>query len=388
MAKHYKTVIIGAGASGLMCAKFLNHKALILDFSDTVARKVKISGGGKCNFTNKNMSHEHYLSDNMNFCRSALSQFSPYDICGMLDAENISYEERGDGKLFAKNSDDIVQFLMNNDADIATNTEILSIEKLDDLFEIDTSNGKYLCENLVVATGGLSIPQLKVSEFGYKLAEQFGLKVIKPEPALVRLDFAKSLQKKFRELSGISIFSEVTVGNKSFTGNILFTHYGLSGPSVLQSSLYWSTNQTIKINFLPNISWESFWEESKNKKLYTALSQVLPTRAVPILCEYHNENITNISNKNKEKIQNNLCNFAWNPIHGVGFEKAEVTRGGVDTRDLSSKTMAAKIVKNLYFIGEVVDVTGEVGGYNLHWAWASAFAAASEINTVTQKAFP
>lgn len=380
MNTHYNTIIIGAGASGLMCAKLLHQKTLVLDFADTVARKVKISGGGKCNFTNKNISYENYISSNPNFCRSALSKFTQENICLMLDAEQIPYEQRPDGKFFSYTSSDIVKFLLNNNSEIKTNTEILNINKTDQIFIVNTTTTKYTCTNLVIASGGLSIPQLKVSDFGYKIAEQFGLQVIPPEPALVRLDFKKSLQKRFKQLAGISIFAKVTLQHKTFTGNILFTHYGLSGPSILQASLYWYNNQVIKINFCPNISWKNFWEENKTQKLHNALAKILPARAVPILCEYNNENITNISNKHKDIIQNNLSQFKCEPIHVVGFEKAEATKGGVDTRFLSSKTMEAKTVKSLYFIGEVVDVTGEVGGYNLHWAFASAFSAADSIN--------
>lgn len=380
MKSNYTTIIIGGGAAGLMCAKHLNCPCLVIDFAEELARKVSISGGGCCNFTNQNISSDHYVSSNPHFCRSALSKFTPRDICILLEKAGIKYELREDGKFFAKTSKDIVKYLTSSEADFSLKTEIFSVPKVGSSFEIITNRGRYWAENLVVATGGLSIPELKVSDLGYQIGRQFGLEIEETSAALVRLDFNRELSLKFRALAGVSLPVEISVNSKKIRESLLFTHYGLSGPAVLQSSLYWDNKSPMKINFLPDFNWEIFWKEHQKYKLWDSLEKLMPTRLVPLLCNENNLPITNISNARRKVIESEISSFIFEPQSIVQYSKAEVTKGGVGTRKISSQTMEVKDCPGLFFIGEVLDVTGELGGYNLHWAWASAMAAARYIN--------
>lgn len=380
MKSVYNTIIIGGGASGLMCAKFLEHSALVVDFSDRLARKVLISGGGKCNYSNKDITFKNYVSGNPDFCRSALSRFDCYDMMELLNAADVEYEERKDGKLFALDSRDVVKILLHGCADFLLETTLEEVKREEDFFTVKTAKGLLKCSNLIVATGGLSIPALKVSDLGYKIAQQFGLDIETTSPALVQLDFEKNEQEIFRSLAGVSVFVEIKTRPKTIEGHLLFTHHGISGPAVLNASLYWNAGEEIEINFIPKLDWKQFMATNANRKLHTALGEILPQRFVRTLVDQDYGSICNWSAANLRTVEAKLKHFRLVPQNYIGFQKAEVTKGGVSTKNISSKTMEVKTCPGLYFIGEVLDVTGEVGGYNLHWAWASGVAAARAIN--------
>ena len=383
-------IIIGAGGAGMMCAIHSarrGRKVLVLDHSKKLGGKILISGGGRCNFTNREAGPGNYVSKNPHFSKSALSRYPSENFIQMVRDHGIAFHEKKLGQLFCDESaQDIVKLLEDEcaqaGAQIQMETEILKISTLEKKFAIETSRGTYECESLVVATGGLSIPKIGATGFGYEIARQFGLTLVETAPALDGFVFADRDTQSLRQLSGISVDCIITCNDVPFRENILFTHSGLSGPAALQASLHWYPGDEVEIDLLPDTkTFEWFMKEKKagNRSIVrNLLSGMLPARFAELFCELYFPNtlpLPQVSEKALEEFCKKL--HAWKFIPGgtVGYNKAEVTRGGVDTDELSSKTLESKKVRGLYFIGEVVDVTGWLGGYNFQWAWASGWAA-------------
>ncbi len=385
---HYSIIIIGAGASGLMCALTAGKRGrqvLIIDHAHKVGSKILMSGGGKCNFTNLYVESENFISNNPHFCKSALSRFSQFDFLSMIDENNIVYEEREFGQLFCKkNAKEIVDLLLNecykNGVKFQLKCTIDNIRK-EDNFHINTTQGNFTADSLVIATGGLSIPIIGASGFGYDLARQFGLNVIPQTPGLVSINVDRNVLPNFSELSGISLNASVTCNNHTFKDALLFTHKGLSGPVILQISNYWTVSDEIIINLLPDIhliekiaAWQIRNPKAEVKNL---ISKYLPKKLIQKILERTDfTKPINQYNKNQiEEIAKLVHKWILIPTGTEGYKKAEVTRGGIDTNELSSKNFETRQVKGLYFIGEVLDVTGWLGGYNLQWAWSSGYCA-------------
>jgi len=379
-------IIIGAGASGLLCAAECGRRGrsvLVLDHAAQAASKVLISGGGRCNFTNQGAAPEHYLSRNPHFCRSALARYSPRDILSLVEKHHIAYYEKEAGQMFcAKSSREIAAMLgqecEKTGVEQRLGCRVTRIEK-EGLFSVMTDQGVFRSESLVIATGGLSYGKLGASGFGHDIARQFGLKVVALRPALVPFVFPGRAQMIFKELAGVSLDAAVSCGGKHFRGSVLFTHRGLSGPAALQASLYWTPGEPVLIDLLPGTDIFAVFEAKRRSRmeLRNLLAEHLPKRFSEVWCGQMTTSkpLDQTSDRELKAIADKL--HAWNvlPKGTEGYDTAEVTAGGVDTEELSSKTMEAKKAPGLYFIGEVVDVTGELGGYNLHWAWASGFAA-------------
>lgn len=356
---------------------------LVLDHVERTGSKIRISGGGRSNFTNLNVTADHYFSNNLHFCKSALARFTPRDFLSLVEKHHIAYYEKEAGQIFCvKSSHDIIDMLETECKNAGVET-LLSCRVTDvkrgECFLVATAEGVFSSESLIIATGGLSYGKLGASGFGHDIARQFRIKVTQLRPALVPFVFAGEDQKVFKGLAGISLQAVVASGPKQFRGNILFTHRGLSGPAALQASLYWNPKEPLTIDLLPDTDvLEVFLSRRQSKmEMPNLLAQYLPKRFVQTWCDYKMiaKPLNETSDKELKELAQHL--HAWKIIpKGVeGYETAEVTVGGVNTDELSSKTMEAKKVAGLYFIGEVVDVTGELGGYNLHWAWASGYAA-------------
>jgi predicted Rossmann fold flavoprotein len=381
-------LIIGAGASGLMCAIESGKRGrsvLVLDHASNIGRKIHISGGGSCNFTNNNTSNTNFISNNPHFCKSALSRFKPRDIIALLEKHGVKYEEREQGQLFcAGSSEDIIRMLKDecNDAGVKMmlNCRILDVKKIDQ-FMISTDNGIFECDSLVIATGGLAYPQIGASGSGYMIAKQFGLKVTETRPALVPFIFSREDSKIFGELSGISVDTSIKCRNMTFRGSVLFTHRGLSGHAILQVSSYWKEGDAIVIDLLPDIDIFGFFIEKQQNKskteMHNLLCEYLPSRLAKNWCDLNIQSkpVNQYNEKELRKIALHVHNWEIRPKSTEDYKTAEVTLGGIDTKELSSKTMESGKVKGLYFTGEVIDVTGQLGGFNLHWAWASGFVA-------------
>lgn len=379
-------VIIGSGAAGLMCAAEAGKRersVLLIEHTEKSGKKILISGGGRCNFTNRIVSSENFISDNPHFCKSALAGYTPDDFISLVESYNIPYHEKKLGQLFCNDSSRQIMYLLESECRKA-NVEILTDCKVDSLtegnpFKIKTSLVEFSSESLVIATGGISIPKMGATDFGYKTAEQFGINLTDIRPALVPLLFNKKERAVFGELSGISLDSEVMCNGKSFRENILFTHKGLSGPAILQISSYWKEGNRIVIDLLPGKNlFELLIENSKSRiELVNFISNIFPKRFAEVFCKryFTSKPLNQYAQKELRLISDKFHEWEFSPSGTEGFNKAEVTLGGVDTGELSSKTMESKKVKGLYFIGEVVDVTGWLGGYNFQWAWASGFAA-------------
>jgi predicted Rossmann fold flavoprotein len=399
----YDIVIIGAGASGLMCAMHAGkhgRRVAVLDHSPKIGSKILISGGGRCNFTNRDVGPANFVSENPHFCKSALSRYTPEHFIEMMRKHHIPFQERDHGQLFCEVSAQAIVTMLKSECEQAGVEFLLEniITKIShaktgaNRFEIHSNTGTITCQSLVVATGGLSYPKIGASGFGYEIAKQFGLKLVDRAPALDGFTFPPNEREFFSSLAGLAINCVVTTNSSSFRENLLFTHNGLSGPAALQASLYWRPGKQLVINLLPDTNaYELFLAKKRQGNrafVKNLLAELLPNRFAAAFCEkYFPEAqlpLGQIPDKTLETFCQKLHSWTILPAGTVGYSKAEVTRGGVDTNELSSKTMEAKKVPGLYFIGEVVDVTGWLGGYNLHWAWASGWAAGtSGFNSCT-----
>jgi len=382
-------IIIGAGAAGLMCALTAGKrgkKVLLLDHANKVGKKILMSGGGRCNFTNLYCDDENYISHNPHFCKSALSRFNQWDFIAMVEKHSISYHEKKLGQLFCDNTaNDILQMLLTEvqsaSVDIRTHCEISSVRKTDGTFQLNTSIGNFSAPSLIIATGGLSIPSTGATGLGYDIAEQFGLKVYKRQPALVPFTFSKKQLQQFDGLAGIALDVTVDTANHSFSEAMLFTHRGLSGPAILQISSYWKPGKAVTINLLPAVDlFQHLKQQQQNRPksgLATVLTEFLPKKLAKHLTTLWcaEKNMADYSHLELEKIAKQFNQWQLTPAGTEGYRTAEVTLGGIDSNELSSKTMECKTVSGLYFIGEVIDVTGHLGGFNFQWAWASAAAA-------------
>lgn len=385
----FDAVIIGAGAAGLFCAAEIGRRGrhvLVLEHNAQVGRKILISGGGRCNFTNRNVKAENFVSKNPHFSKSALARYTPQDFLELVKRHKIEFYEKKLGQFFCRESArQIVEMLLRECAkskvEIRLSCSVERVEK-NDSFEIKTNQGAFKCENLVVATGGLSFAKIGATDFGFRIAKQFGLKTIETKPSLVPLVFAESASD-YKSLAGVSLDAEVSTGGQSFRENILFTHRGLSGPAVLQISNYYKKDKAVSIDLLPDKKASELFENNSERRhlLDNFLSEFLPNRFAEIFAarQFSNRRLNQLSKKEIEIAAQTLND--WQVFFGgtEGFDRAEATAGGVSTDELSSQTLEAKRVSNLYFIGEVVDVTGWLGGYNFQWAWSSAFAAAQAI---------
>jgi predicted Rossmann fold flavoprotein len=379
-------IIIGAGASGLFCAAECGRRGrsvLVLDHAARAASKVLISGGGRCNFTNLGAVPGHYRSRNPHFCKSALARFTPRDILSLVEKHHIAYYEKEAGQMFCvKSSRGIADLLERECAQAGVETRFsctISGISRERGFAVTTDSGVFRSDSLVIATGGLSYGKLGASGFGHDIARQFGLNIVPTLPALVPFLFPGRAQALFKELAGISLDAALSCGGKRYTGSLLFTHRGLSGPVALQASLYWTPGEPIVIDLLPatDILGILMARRRSRIELRNLLSEHLPKRLAEVWCSQMADPkpLDQTSDRELKETAEGLHAWSVLPKGTEGYDTAEVTAGGVDTDELSSKTMEAKKVPGLYFIGEVVDVTGQLGGYNLHWAWASGFAA-------------
>ena len=383
-------IVIGAGAAGLFCAAEAGKRGRsveVLDHAKKVGRKILMSGGGRCNFTNMYAAPENFLSNNPHFCKSALSQYTQWDFIGLVAEYGIAYHEKTLGQLFCdETAKDIVNLLMQEcskvGATVTTQCDIVSVEKTGDGFTLETSRGTYQCESLVIATGGLSMPKLGASPFGYKLAEQFGLTVTPTRAALVPFTLHEQDKEVLAELSGVSVDASASCNHTSFKESMLFTHRGLSGPSVLQISSYWEPGQPVDFDLFPHGDLLQELTESQQSQpdalLSTVLSKHYSKRMVQVLLDFMkqpNKPMKQYQGKQLNQVAEAFHQWTVKPNGTEGYRTAEVTLGGVNTDHLSSKTMQARDIEGLFFIGEVVDVTGWLGGYNFQWAWSSAWVA-------------
>ena len=404
-------VIIGAGAAGLFCAGVAGQRGLrvlLLDHSDKLAEKIRISGGGRCNFTNQNTTVANFLSDNPHFCRSALSRYTPQDFTRLLHKHGVPFHEKHKGQLFCdRSAEDVINVLLAectlgavtrwqpcNIKNIATasNTDIVC-------YQINSDRGLIETPQLVVATGGLSIPKIGATDFGYRVAQQFGLRVVEPRPALVPLTFDGADWAPFTQLAGLALPVLIETGPRHatakqrkkavvFAEDLLFTHRGLSGPAVLQISSFWREGEPVRVNLAPSADLTTTLLQAKinsKKLLANELASLVPSRLADAWVNSDpalQRPVADASDKALQNLAQRLADWQLTPNGSEGYRKAEVTVGGIDTRDLSSQTMVSK-QPGLYFIGEVVDVTGWLGGYNFQWAWASGFACANALTTGT-----
>jgi predicted Rossmann fold flavoprotein len=388
--QQWDVIIIGAGAAGLMCAIEAGkrgRKVLVLDNGKRVGRKILMSGGGRCNFTNMYTSPENFLSQNRHFCKSALSRYTQWDFLALVQKHQIGYHEKTLGQLFCDDSaKDIVQMLMTEakaaGVQIALQQHIQQVSQGEGGFIVGTPEVSRYCSSLVVASGGLSLPNLGATAFGYQVAEQFGLKVLPLRAALVPVTWQPADKAIFEQISGVSLPVTAEANGTVFPEDMLFTHRGLSGPAILQISSYWQPGDDISVNLSPQTDISEFLltqqQAHPEQELKTALAKLLPKRLVEKLVELQvitNQPLKALHSKSFLTLANRLHGYIFKPNGTEGYRTAEVTLGGVDTNGLSSKTMAAKQHDNLYFIGEVVDVTGWLGGYNFQWAWASGWVA-------------
>ena len=393
MPGKYDVIIIGAGAAGLMAAIRSGQKGkrvLVVEHTSKIGEKIRISGGGRCNFTNLYTSNHNFISQNPHFVKSALSQYTQHDFINLVESYKIAYHEKTLGQLFCDGSSSqiinmFIDLCKKHQVDIKLSCNVKDVFK-SDYFKIETDQGDFTSDALIIATGGLSIPKIGASDFGYRVAKKFGLNIVLTKPALVPLIVPDEQKKLFNELRGISNHSIVTYKDTSFTENILFTHKGLSGPAILQISSYLNKfdDEKISINLLPNLNLENMFAADKNNKqtLANYLKIYLTNRLVDNFSlgnSDFNRTITDLTKEKLSYIAKFIHNFQVPISDSEGYLKAEVTSGGVDTRELSSKTMESIKVPGLFFVGEVVDVTGWLGGYNFQWAWSSGFVAANSF---------
>ena len=408
-ALHFDAVVLGAGAAGLFCAAQAGQrglKVLLIDHAEKVAEKIRISGGGRCNFTNRDLDvrapHKHYVGQNPQFCRSALSRYTPQDFIDLMERHGIPYEEKHKGQLFATTSaEDIIRMLLAECATGGvTRWQPCRVEKVVFLavdadgtstgsYQIHTNQGLVSTPKLVLATGGLSIPKIGATDFGYRLAQQFHLPLVERRAGLVPLTFDGAAWQPYAQLAGLALPVEISTGSKkermAFLEDLLFTHRGLSGPAVLQISSYWKDGTPLHINLLPGVDVAGVLASAKlqsRKLVVNELAQHMPTRLAEAWVAQHPElqrPINETSDKALAKLAEQITRWEITPTGSEGYKKAEVTLGGIDTKALSQQTMECKTQPGLYAIGEVVDITGWLGGYNFQWAWASAAACAEAM---------
>lgn len=393
MAHSFDVIIIGAGAAGLMCAIEAGkrgRRVWLIDHRAKIAEKIRISGGGRCNFTNLHTQPQSYLSQNPHFCKSALRRYTPQDFIALVRKHGIAFHEKKLGQLFCDDSaKQIITMLLTEACQVGvqldTSVQVRAIEAVAGGYRLKTSQGERTCASLVIATGGLSIPKIGATPFGYEVAKQFGLNVIQPRAALVPLVFDGALLARCQALSGLSVEADVRYGKQLFAEGLLFTHRGLSGPSILQISSYWEEGEPIVINLAPGtdvLACLKAWKQSQPRlHINNALSEILPRRLAQSICDAQNDSgpLANLSDARLAALASAVNDWHVKPVGTEGYRTAEVTRGGVDTRELSSQTMGASRQPGLFFIGEVMDVTGHLGGFNFQWAWSSGYVAGQYV---------
>lgn len=392
MADTFDVIIIGAGASGLMCAARAGSpgkKVLVLDHNKAPGKKILMSGGGRCNFTNREVNADHYICANPHFCKSALSRYTPEDFLDLTASYGIDYEEREFGRLFCTGSaSEILDMLLEEcrkaGVKLALGREIKAIDG-EAGFRVQTDREVFQAESLVIATGGVSIPGAGASPLGYRVAEQFGIDVVSPQPGLVPFTLQPDDKKTLAPLAGIAVDAGVSIGKTDFRENLLFTHRGMSGPVILQISSFWQPGDTITIDLLPWANLAEFLTEKQaahpKKQIQSILGKKLPKRLVTVRlpASLSGRPLSSLSPAQLRQVARAFQKWEIKPGGTEGYRTAEVTKGGVDCRCISSKTMEARDMPGLFFIGEVLDVTGQLGGYNLHWAWASGWCAGRHV---------
>ncbi len=383
--------MIGAGAAGMMCAAQAGQRGrrvVIVEHYHKLGEKIRISGGGRCNFTNAGAGPANYLSQNPEFCRSALARYTARDFVALVERHGIAYHEKKLGQLFCDRAAQDIISLLKAECDRGRvewrmPCAVAGIERADGAFVVATGEGPVRTTSLVIATGGLTVPKIGATPFGYKVAEQFGLSVVPPRPALVPLALAPEWLARYGDLAGVALDCEVSCNGGRFRENLLFTHRGLSGPAVLQISSYWDGRAPLTIDLLPGADGAAWFRDQRASAAHVAnvLAQRLPRRFVEAWCAAHDAAgpMNRLDDRRFAAIESALHGWRVQPGGTLGYNKAEVTAGGVDTRGLSSKTMGATKVPGLFFIGEVVDVTGWLGGYNFQWAWSSGHAAGEHV---------
>lgn len=388
-------IIVGAGAAGLFCAyqaASKGLKTLVLEHNEKPGKKILISGGGRCNFTNLNLSSEYYQSQNSHFVKSALAQYDQYSFIELVESHDISYYEKQDGQLFCeKSAKEILKMLLDKcqqyQVQILYNFEAQQIRKDHGLFTVSNASQTFSTSQLVIASGGLSISALGASDFGYRIAKQFGHSIIPPTPALVPFVLEENDLKNFPKLAGISLTASIKTRDRVIYGQLLFTHKGISGPAVLNASLFWCSGEEVVINLCPQTDLRDHLHAEKkhsgHKSLGKILADFLPKKFVLTILEHleidSQIKIAEVSKTIEQRLVSQLQSWSFIPAKTEGFRKAEVTKGGVNTLEISSKTMESKLAPGLFFIGEVLDVTGMLGGYNFQWSWSSAFAASRAL---------
>jgi predicted Rossmann fold flavoprotein len=391
--RRYDVVIIGAGAAGLMCAIEAGkrgRRVLLIERSGQIGKKILISGGGRCNFTNLHVTPENFLSANRHFCKSALARYTPSEFIAMVERHGIAYHEKERGQLFCDVSAKLIVTMLANEcrqagAHIDVNGVVTSVERAGEGFTIETGGGPIQSASIVIASGGLSIPKMGATNFGYELAKRFGHTIVPTYPALVPLTFSAEDLARYQNLSGIGLPVEASCNGQSFSGPMLFTHRGISGPSILQISSYWKYGEELRINLLPGIDAEEWLlgrqQSRPAAELKSVLGEIFPKRLAQRLSEiqFDSRPLRQYRAAELRQVAAQLRSWAFHPIGTEGYRTAEVTAGGVNTDELSSTTMESKKVAGLYIIGEVVDVTGHLGGFNFQWAWASGHAAGQVV---------
>lgn len=394
MANHFDVAVIGAGAAGMMCAAAAGQrgrKVVLIDHSGKLAEKIRISGGGRCNFTNLHAGPQNFVSNNPHFCKSALSRYTPQDFLALVKRYRIAYHEKHKGQLFCDQSAEQIIDMLKAECDNGgvawrMSCKVAAVGKEGAAFRLDTDAGVVLADSLVIATGGLSIPKIGATDFAFRVAKQFGLKLIEPRPGLVPLTFDAASWESFVALAGIALEVDIETGDKKsrtrFREDLLFTHRGLSGPAVLQISSFWKPGTPVTLNLVPERDVAETLIADKNtlkKNLGNLLAQWLPSRLADGWLQANgfrpDARLADMPDKQLRRLGESLNHWAIVPNGSEGYRKAEVTCGGVDTRELSQQTMMVNKVPGLHFIGEAVDVTGWLGGYNFQWAWASGMAA-------------
>ena len=393
MNKKYDVIIIGAGAAGLMSAIEAGKRGKIvflIDHSTKIAEKIRISGGGRCNFTNLYSNPSNFLSNNKHFCKSAFAKYTQNDFIDLIKKHNIEFFEKKLGQLFCNTSareiiDMLVEECIEHNVEINLETKVMSLSKIENAYLIKTDKGTYTSKSMVIATGGLSIPKIGASDFGYRIAKQFHLKVTDLLPALVPLTFEEKELELCKSLAGVSLNASVKFDKTIFNEGLIFTHRGISGPSILQISSYWKSGQPISINLLPDHNMDIILKERRDETPKQTLSNVLadylPNKLALAICNKFliNPKIADASNEILKKLSDFVNNWIVYPNGTEGYKTAEVTLGGIDTKEISSSTMECIKHPGLFFIGEVLDVTGHLGGHNFQWAWSSGFVAGQNV---------